>query len=225
MEPFLQNHQYNRIAQQAKMLLSALQTSNDRKVVEAARHSAVTRAVEARPGMSGEELRLVERLADLRSTEEFQTYLAELSDHTIAFPEMTESKLKGLFPKVKKLRMPDMARIEGRPLTYLGWTDPGTNRLFLVYARTRPTEPGGKEAGGLIGIEGRFTAANKKGVCAFCNRTGEMALFTAVSKTKLSHLPDYYKAVGQYICLDSDVCNSQITDLDALERFFDAVTR
>ncbi|MDN4593822.1 hypothetical protein [Polycladomyces subterraneus] len=48
MEPFLQNHQYNCIAQQAHVLLSALQTSTDSNVVEAVRYSAVSKAFEAR---------------------------------------------------------------------------------------------------------------------------------------------------------------------------------
>jgi hypothetical protein len=52
---------------------------------------------------------------------------SELSNYTVKFPEVTESQLKGLFPKIKKLRMPDFSRIEGRALTYLGWTDPATN--------------------------------------------------------------------------------------------------
>jgi len=223
MDPFLQNHQYNRIVQQAHALLSALRTSTDRKVVEAVRYSAVSKAIEACNGLSGGPLQLVERLADLQTAEEFQAYLSELSNYTVKFPKISESQLKGLFPKVKKLRMPDFTNIEGRTLTYLGWTDPATNRMFLVYSRQQP--PDAKSSNRLVGVEGRYVSANKKGICAFCNSSGETTLFTVVSKNKMSHLPDYYKAVGQYICLDSEVCNSRITDLDALERFFESVTR
>jgi hypothetical protein len=108
-----------------------------------------------------------------------------------------------------------------RSVTYLGWTDPATNLFFLVYPRT--SFGGGSDTRHFAGIEGRFVAVNKKGVCAFCNRTGDMALFTAVSKARLSRLPDYYKAVGRYICMDSQECNARITDVEAIERFFDAV--
>lgn len=223
MEPFLLNHQYNRVAQQAQLLLSALQTSNDGKVVEAARHSTLTKAIEACPGLAGEELRLVSRFAELRSTEEFQSYLGELAGYAVSFPEMTEKTLKGLFPKVKKLRMPDLEQLRGRSLTYLGWTDPGTNRMFLVYPLRAPS--GDHTAVKLAAIEGRFVPAQRKGVCAFCSRMGETALFTAESKAKFSHLPDYYKAVGQYICLDSAACNARITDPEGLEQFFQAVSK
>lgn len=206
------------------MLLSAMQTSTDPKVVEAAKYSALTKAAEACPGLTGEQLKLVERLADLRSTEEFQAYASELADCTVKFPKLTESQVKGLFPKIKKMRLPDLAGMEGRSLTYLGWTDPSTNRLFLVCART--VEPGDNPSKSkcLTGIEGRFVSTNKKGVCAFCNRSGETALFTVVAKNKIAHLPDYYKAVGQYICLDSEVCNSRITDVEALDKLFRSVT-
>jgi hypothetical protein len=216
MEPFLQNHQYNRIAQQAKVLLSALQTSSDRKVIEAARYSALHKAIEACPGISGVQLELVERMANPKSTEELQAYLAELADYTWKFPVLTVSKVKGLFPKIKKLRMPDLTALEGRCLTYLGWIDPAANRLLIVYPSRQPAHE-------LTGIEGRFVTTNKKGVCAFCNRTGEMALFTVVAKHKIAQLPDYYKAVGQYICLDSSGCNERITELEALERLIEAV--
>jgi hypothetical protein len=222
MEPFLQNHQYNRIAQQANLLLSALKTCTDRKVVEAARHSAVGKAVEACPGLSGERLHLVERMGDLQTNEQFQAYLSELSNYTIKFPAITERQLQRLFPKAKKLRMPELAGIERRTLTYLGWTDPGTNKQFLVYWR----QPQHREdpSDSLVGVEGRYTPTNKKGLCAFCKKYGETGLFSAVTKSRLSHLPDYYKAVGQYICLDSEACNARITDLDAIETFFEAVT-
>src|SRR5690606_11122615 len=114
----------------------------------------------------------------------------------------------------KKLRIPDLTGIEERTLTYLGWTDPATNRMFLVYPGHNPT---GKSGSSLIGVEGQFISVNKKGICAFCNRSGEMVLYTAISKSKISHLPDYYKAVGQYICMDSEVCNSRITELNVLD--------
>lgn len=222
MEKFLLNHQYNRMAREARNLLSALQTSSDRKVVEAARQGALTKAAETceglPPALSEAARPFVERLGTLRSTEEFEQFLHELASCVLPFGEVSESRLRSLFPKVKKLRMPpDLDTVKDHPLTYLGWTDSGTGRMFLVYPRGAD--------GAFAGLEGRFTPSHKKGVCAFCNRSGETVLFTAESKAKLAHLPDYYKAVGQYICQDSGVCNGRITDTEALERFFEAVGR
>ncbi|MGF7032267.1 hypothetical protein J2T17_003189 [Paenibacillus mucilaginosus] len=219
MKPFLFNHQYNRIVQQARVLLSALQTSTDRKVVEAARYSAVSKSLEACPGLQGDALQLLERLGELQSTEEFQSYMNELAGYTFKFPAVTERQLKALFPKVKKLHLPDLEGMEERSLSYLAWTDPGGDKLFLVYPRRDAAGEGVR----LTGIEGRFVSMNKKGICAFCKKTGEAALFTAVSKKKMAQNPDYFKAVGQYICVDSAACNARITELDVLDQFFDAV--
>jgi len=224
MEPFLLNHQYNRLVQQAKVLLTALQTSSDRKVVEAARYSALSKVLEACPELNAEQRQLVERMAELKSTEDFQAYVSEVAGCRIRFPTLTENQLKSLFPKVKKLRMPDLTALEERPLTYLGWVDAGSEKMFLVYPKPGAEAEGKKASDRFTAIEGRFTPANKKGICSFCNRSGETALFTAVSKNKIAHLPDYFKAVGQYICLDSESCNSRITGLEGLETFLQAVT-
>jgi len=35
---------------------------------------------------------------------------------------------------------------------------------------------------------------------------------------------DYYKAFGNYMCLDSGACNRHITSVDALDRFIREVT-
>lgn len=214
MDPFLQNHQFNRIAQQALAVLNAVQTSTDAKVVEAAKHNALSKAVEGYPELSGYRFEIVERMTRLRTTEEFQAYIGELTNYTIRFPAVTEKQLKGLFPKVKKLRLPDLAGIGERMLTYLGWTDAGSERMYIVY----PLE------GRLIGIEGRYSPEHKQGVCAFCNKTGDTNLFTATSNKRMSNNPDYYKAVGQYICVDSAACNARLTNAEPLERFVAAVT-
>ncbi|WP_166240294.1 FusB/FusC family EF-G-binding protein [Paenibacillus turpanensis] len=222
MEPFLQNHQYNRVVAQAKAILYALQSSSDRKVVEAARYNAWSKVMEACSGLDRERMALIERMQELQTSEEFQVYLNELAGYAIPFPDMTERVLKSLFPKVKKLRPPELERFGNRPLTYLGWSDQGASRMFLVY--NQPDREGAGGQGRLVGIEGRFTAGEKKGVCAFCNKIGEAALFTAVTKKRMGNNPDYYKAVGQYICFDSDACNARITDLTALDVFFAEVT-
>lgn len=217
MEPFLLNHQYNLVAQQAAAALHAKQTSSDPKVVEAVMTSALSKATAAVPDAAGERLRLLERVVEPRTPEALQQYLAELREATFPATPLTENELRSLFPKIKKLRLPDLSGYGERSSTYLGWTEPGANRLFLVYA---PPSSGSR-----IGVEGRFEAVGKKGVCAFCNHHGETVLFSAVSKKKIARLPDYYKAVGQYICADGAVCNARITDTAALDRFFESVMK
>lgn len=133
--------------------------------------------------------------------------------HLAEFPQLTEKQIRKLFPKNKKLALPDLS-VDYRFVTYLGWVDISSTKLFIVY----PLD------GQVVGIEGKYTPTHKKIVCFLCNRHSETALFTAVSKARPAHAsPDYYKAVGNYMCLDSRECNKHITNVDALEKFIRSV--
>ena len=45
-------------------------------------------------------------------------------------------------------------------------------------------------------------------------------MFSAVTKSKPANAsPDYYKAIGNYMCVNSETCNNHITDVTVLERF------
>lgn len=223
MDPFLQNHQYNYITRQARLIMSTIETCIDKQVIETVKYTAASKVLDACPGLSGEHRQLVAGLGQLQTVEDMQIYLGQISQCTIKFPEITEQQVQRLFPKVKKLHVPDLAVIKERPLTYLTWIDSATNKKYLVYYRQ--PQPGKESSGKLIGLEGQYTATNKTGICAFCNRTEESGLFSVIAKTRSSKSPDYYRSVGQYICLDSKICNSQITELDALESFIESVSR
>lgn len=161
--------------------------------------------------MSEQQEQLLLSIASLQTPEDVQLYLKELKPYVEEFGQVTDNQLKKLFPKVKKLKTPDLAAVDRRFITYLGWTDIATNKMFLVYQLDNR----------LAGIEGRFTPTHKKGVCFLCNRHEEVALFTAVTKFKPANAsPDYYKAIGNYMCADSSACNRNITDVTVLEKFF-----
>lgn len=209
-QPFIRNHQFNLITKQVNLLQHACSTVSDPKVVESVRYGAQTKILEAFPDIGGEEKRLLEHVSVLKTTEEFKSYLVSLEPYRTEFGRVTEKQLKQLFPKNKKLKLPDLENLDFHRMTYLGWNDISTGKMFLAYRRD----------GQLLGLEGKFTPVNKKSVCFLCNRLEEVALFTANSKTKPANAsPDYYKAVGNYLCVSSDTCNKNITDVAALERF------
>ncbi|PYI51778.1 FusB/FusC family EF-G-binding protein [Paenibacillus flagellatus] len=213
--PFIRNHHYNLIRKQAGLLQHTCSTVSDPKVVESVRLGAQSKVVEAFPEATAFQRRMLENIADLRTANDAEHYLRSLEPYLAPFDRVTDNQLKKLFPKNKKLKLPDLAAIDFRYVTYLGWTDIATNKMFLVY----PLD------GRIIGIEGKFTPANKKSVCFLCNRHEEVALFTAIAKTKPANAsPDYYKALGNYLCVSSDACNRNVTDVDALEKFVRAVT-
>ncbi|MCZ8511932.1 FusB/FusC family EF-G-binding protein [Paenibacillus filicis] len=213
VKPFIRNHQYNLIKKQVGLLQNACNTVSDPKVVESVRYSAQSKIIEAFPDTTELQKQTLEQIAALRTPGEFQNYLHSLEPYMAPFSELTGKQLNKLFPKIKKLKAPDLTAIDYRYVTYVGWVDIATNRLFLVYHLN----------GQFVGIEGRYTPTNK-GVCFLCNRHEDVALFTAVSKSKPANAsPDYYKAIGNYLCVNSDVCNKNITDVTALERFVQEV--
>ncbi|MFB0842671.1 FusB/FusC family EF-G-binding protein [Paenibacillus oleatilyticus] len=207
--PFIRNHQYNFIKKQIDLLERACHSVTDPKVVESVRYSVHFNIMEAFPDATELQRQVLEKVSSLRAEVEFRDYLHSLEPYLVQFPEVTGKQLAKLFPKNKKLKLPDLTAIDYRYVTYLGWVDIATNKLFIVY----------RLDGQFVGIEGRYIPTNKS-VCFLCNRHAEVALFTAVTRSKPANAsPDYYKAIGNYLCVDSEVCNKNITDVTALEKF------
>ncbi|CAN7503114.1 FusB/FusC family EF-G-binding protein [Paenibacillus sp. LjRoot153] len=212
---FIRNHQYNFIKKQIGYLQRTCQSVSDRKVVEAVRDSTEFKIMELFMDAEGIQRELLSNISALQTAEDFEQYLRSLESYITNFPQVTEKQIRKLFHKNKKLPIPDLT-IDYQYLTYLGWISISTGKLFLVY----PLD------GQIVGIEGKFIPTNKKGVCFLCNKHEELALFTAVSKSRPAHSsPDYYKAVGNYLCMDSQECNKNITDVTALERFIQDVLK
>ncbi|MEC0139414.1 FusB/FusC family EF-G-binding protein [Paenibacillus macerans] len=206
--PFIRNHQFNVIKKQAEFLQKTLRTVADRSVLETVRYSAVANIVEAFPVLTEEQQKMLGQISTFETAYDFQRYLSALEAYVEPFPPITPKQIQKLFPKNKKLKVPDLQSIDFRFVTYLSWVDIATNKLFIVY----PYE------GRFVGIEGRITPTNKKGYCLFCNRHQELAFFSV--KTKPANAsPDNISMFGHYVCLDNQGCNHSITDTGSLEKF------
>lgn len=213
-KPFIRNYQYNVIKQSANSVIQAYQTINDPKVLDSVRFNAQTKVLEQFPEVTAEHKTMLESIEALRSPNDVQKYLTELEPFLMEFPAITESQLRKLFKKNKKLKLPDLEQIDFRFVTYMSWIDISSNKMFLVYEKD----------GQHIGIEGRFTETNKKSYCFACNRYEKLVLFSAVSKKRPAHASqDYFKSVGNYICINSQDCNRNITSVSTLEAYIESV--
>ncbi|XEC95154.1 FusB/FusC family EF-G-binding protein [Paenibacillus tarimensis] len=212
-EPFIRNHHYNFIKKQIDYLQHAYRTVSDPKVVESVRYGTESNIMGLFPDADDIQQLLTGKIPTLQTAEDFQQYLLSLEPYMTAFPQVTATQIRKLFPKNKKLTIPDL-KLDYRHITYLGWLDISANKIIIVYPFN----------GQILGIEGRFTPTGKKGACFLCNRHEETALVTAVTKARpAKSSPDYYKAVGNYMCMDSEACNKNITDVASLERFIHEV--
>jgi len=182
--------------------------------LETVRYSAATNIIEAFPSLTENHKQMLEQISTFETAEDFQRYLSELEPYLESYPTITLKQIQKLFPKNKKLKVPDLQLIDYRNITYLSWIDIASNKLFIIY----PYE------GQFIGIEGRITPTHKKGYCMFCNRHQELAFFYVKTKN-VNVSPDNISAVGQYVCLDNLECNRSITDTAKLERFILSVRK
>ncbi|WP_274652906.1 FusB/FusC family EF-G-binding protein [Paenibacillus humicola] len=212
-QPFIRNHQWNVMKQQASFIQNTWRTVTDPVIGNAVAVEAslkVARLFEREPE---ERRRLIEPFAALKTEDEFSSFFDGLKPYIVRLPPVTEKQLQRLFPKARRLPVPDAAASQHGALTYRSWLDIATNKWYLIY----------ELHGEAVGIEGRSTPAPKKNICTFCGGFGEVTFVSAVTRAKSSISPDYYKSVGHYICASEEACNLRITDVGSLERFIGAV--
>lgn len=207
--PFLHPYQANFIRHQLLQLIGAFYFAGDHRVLAASREGVEDTILSTFPGATPEQRALLQDAKNVRDKDELKIYMSRLEPYVIPFPEITAAEIRKLFPKVKKLVLPDLQSIDRSKLTYLGWRDIATNSLYLVY------RSGDKWAG----KEFKFVPGpkNRTMICSWCHASGsgdDVALVTSRVKTKIV---DGYKTLGNHLCLDSAKCNAQITSTTEME--------
>lgn len=207
MTPFIMNHQYNFIMQQAKNIAGAVHNVNDAAVKRAFVYLSLDKVLALFDDLTEEQEALLKEIVDLDSDLAIQRYKEKLSAVCLPFAELSDAKVKKLFRKVKKLNYPSISADALTHLTYFGWNDAGSNQKFII-----------KEVDGqLVGIHGRFTPSSKKGICHFCHHQREVGLFTVEVKMKGNAMN--YRTLANYVCTDNTACNQKITDTANLDDF------
>ena len=207
-EKFIKNDQLNFIKKQIALIKDSAKKNVPPNVLAATIDLANAKILDLIPTASVEQQEMLD-LSRLKTDAEYEQYIQRLSDFLIPLPTITEQQLKKMFPKNKKLKLPDLSNINHSQLTYLSWNDLSSNKKFIVY------ELDGK----MVGIDCKFTPTSKNNICSFCNCFGQVAYFSTVTKAKKSKNPDYYKSIGNLICADSSECNKQITNVEYLTTF------
>ncbi len=205
---FIKNEQLNFIIKQIALIKDSTNKNVPQNVLAAVIDLANAKILDLFPNASLEQKEMLV-LAGPKTDKEYEQYIQNLSDFLLPFPEITQQQLKKMFPKHKKIKLPDLSNIDLNQLTYLSWNDLGYNKKFIVY----------ELEGKMVGIECEFTPTSKKNLCSFCNSFGDVAYFSTVTKAKKSNNPDYYKSIGNLICVDSTECNKKISNVEYLNAF------
>ncbi|MCV9887836.1 FusB/FusC family EF-G-binding protein [Metabacillus halosaccharovorans] len=204
-EEFIKNEQLNFIKKQIALIKDISKRNVPKSVLLAEIDLANAKIMDNMPHATEEQLEMLD-ISTLRTDVEYEQYIQHLSSYVLPFPKITEQHLKKMFPKNKKLKLPDLSIIDRSKLTYLSWTDLGLNKKFIVY------ELDGK----MVGIECKVTPTSKANYCSICQSIGEVTYFSTKTKAKKSKNPDYYKSIGNLICTDSNECNKKITNVEYL---------
>lgn len=207
-EKFIKNEQLNFIKKQIALIKDSTKKNVPQNVLAAVIDLANAKISELFPNVSMDQQEMLD-LSRLKTDKEYEQYIQHLSDYLLPFPRITEQQLKKMFPKQKKLKLPDISDIDHNQLTYLSWNDLRSNKKFIVYELEEK----------LVGIECEFAPTSKKNLCSFCNSFGEVSYFSTVTKAKNSQSPDYYKSIGNLICADSSECNKKMTSVEYLTTF------
>lgn len=208
-EQFMRNDQYNFIKRQIQYLVNGHATVNDQHVIGALESLSIEKVHDLFTDLTEGQKEILNRVAEVDDKEEAEQLLSELESYIIPFNKPSEQKLKKLFPKVKKLKLPAEGLNYNR-MSFLSFDDIGTKKRYMI----APTQKG------MIGLSGTYEETNVKQICAICNRLTNVCMF--MTKTKGESIGTYTKK-GNYICQDADNCNHAIVDLDKLYRFIENI--
>jgi hypothetical protein len=131
-EKYIKNADFNFIHKQVALIKDSYKKNAAPNVIQAAKELANAKIVDLFPDATKEQKEILD-LSALKTDKEFDKYLQQLHNYLVPFPTVTEAQLKKMFPKNKKLKLPDLDKINLNQLTYLSWVDISSNKKFIVY--------------------------------------------------------------------------------------------
>ncbi len=205
MKPFIRTDQYNFIRVQTRKLVNGHSTAKDADVIKALESMVLESILSMFLNISDEQKQVILPVIEIHDKEMAEKYFAQLKQYVIPF-DVSEQAVRKLFPKVKKLSVPHLVKLDLRDIVYLSWFDNSISKKFIVSSHENK----------LSGIYGSFTGINQKGICSLCNSIGEVGMFLAEIKGKEQGT---FTKRGNYICSDSQKCNENLTSLEKLTDF------
>jgi hypothetical protein len=208
-EQFIRNDQYNFIKRQVQLLVNGHASVNDQHVIDALDSLSIEKVLDLFSDLTAEQKEVLQHIVEIVDREEAEIFLFNLASYIIPFSVPSEQRLKKLFPKVKKLKLPTEG-LDYQRMTYLSFDDIGSKRRYII----TPSQKG------MVGLSGTYEESTIKQFCSICNRLTNVHMF--LTKTK-GEIPGTYTKKGNYICKDVDDCNHHVWSLDKLFEFVDNV--
>ncbi|RHW34974.1 elongation factor G-binding protein [Lysinibacillus yapensis] len=208
---FMTVEQYQLVKKQAKKILNTYTTTKDQKVIQAIQALVQEKIDEKLTFTEISQQLQLQPIFNIETKEQLHYFLNDIKPYVIPFQAPTANELKKLFPKEKKLKLPNLDSYDWKETSYLSWFDAGTNRKYIVY----------REEGTLKGVRGVFSHSEKVGICTVCNQHAKVGMLLVAKKG--TDLGTYTKK-GNYLCQDSKACNEALSDLSKFEDFVENLT-
>ncbi|WP_302372814.1 FusB/FusC family EF-G-binding protein [Enterococcus asini] len=209
LKPTIHPDQYMALRQIVHDLINTYQSVNDKTTVQTMQALATDKIRSTVPIDDPAMDDLLDFAMDVRLTRaKAESYFEDFKDFVIPFEKPSTKQVEKAFRKVKKLKQPNFDELDLREHTYIGWNDPGSQKKYLLFY----------SEGRLTGLSGNIPSEVKKNICTICHKEDNVALFMATTKTGSEGT---YTKRGNYICIDSDKCNRQLTDRQNLDQFVD----
>lgn len=201
--PFFTVADVRLIEKQVNKILSAYMTSKDPHIINTVRGLATA---ELRENLTVVDETILSEVETISETIGAELFINSLKAYTVPFKAISEKELQKLFRKEKKLRLPNLERVNWYGISYLSWLDVSTHRQYIVIEKEDE----------YIGLRGVVKLQKPiKGVCAICNQHSDVHLFTATVKGQA----DAYTSYSNYICDNVESCNSNVSNYTKLEAF------
>lgn len=211
MDAFLLPYQYNFIRNQVELLQHQFAAVHDPDVRDAVRYSAAEKIFDLLPMLTVEQEELLTQIRNAETEQHLLDYLTQITPFILPFPEISESRIRQLFKKTKKLHVPPLHSFEWAHTTFLSWNDTGNRKKYFVY----PLD------GEWIGVEGTYMPSIQKGICAVCHTYSDITLVTATTRRST----EQHQTIGHHMCIDSDACNQSVTNPDVIETFLTRIQK
>lgn len=212
MEAFISNHQFNTITRIMRNYQHTLKFNGDPMIVAAAK------------GIANDEIKgIFSPIEDqyksdididfVDKAEDVDRYLKGLEGLTYGMKGVTESQIRKLFKKEKKLKLP--STLDSEKKSYFGWVDQGKKKLYIVYWLNNKLL-------GMVCNMGKVERSNSH-MCSLCGHMDESNDVVPISVRCKTASQDNYHVIGFNVCKDSGQCNGQITSLESLEKLIKKV--
>lgn len=107
----------------------------------------------------------MKQIVTIQTKEQLENFIEKIKVYVTPFEKLTEKELKKLFPKDKKLKVPDLKNIDWTEISYLSWFDSGTNRKYIVY----------RNDNNIKSIRGIFSQSSKREYVLFVTSINQSA--------------------------------------------------